>query len=141
DFMIRELLKFKLARQGFEVVTAGNEKEFWGKVFETKPDLIILDVFLKNKSGPESYRNLIEFAGLAPGTPVIFITALLEKEMAPENGKAATCALLIKPLDFEELMREIERMLGLNRDKENDPGNEKRGTRKGGRPSLVKRMG
>ena len=111
DLMIRELLKFKLSRCGFEVITARNEKEFWGKTFAEKPDLIILDILLRNKSGPSVYQNLVDFVGLDPDIPVVFITALLDKEAAPKNSAGVNFSILTKPFNFEELVSEIDRML------------------------------
>ena len=114
DFMIRELLKFKLSRYGFEVITAKNEKEFWAKTFAAKPDLIILDILLKNKSGPSVYQILVDFVGLDPDIPVVFITALLDKEAAPKNSTGVNFSILTKPFDFEELVGEIARLLSRN---------------------------
>ena len=115
DFMIRELLKFKLLQCGFEVITAGNEKEFWQKAFQSKPDLIILDILLKNKSGPSVYQNLVDFVGLDPGIPVVFISGLLNKEeVASNNFGNVNYAVLSKPFDFEELAAEVDRLLNQN---------------------------
>lgn len=111
DFMIRELLKAKLSKLDFEVVTAGNEKEFWERTFTAKPDLIILDILLKNKNGPSVYQNLVDFVNLDPDIPVIFISALLNKEMALPAPSGGPYTFLTKPLDFETLAEEINRLL------------------------------
>ena len=118
DFLIRELLKFKLSRLGFEVITARNEKEFWEQTFVKKPDLIILDVRLKNRSGPSAYQNLVDFVGFDPDVPVIFISAFLENETFPPHP-AGDRAIFIKPFNFEELLGEINRMLGRTRKHKN----------------------
>ena len=115
DFMIRELLKFKLLRCGFEVITAGNEKEFWQKAFQKKPDLIILDILLKNKSGPSVYQSLVDFVGFDAGIPVVFISGLLSKEeVASKKFGNFNYALLSKPFNFEELVTEVDRLLNQN---------------------------
>ena len=123
DFMIRKLLKFKLSKRGFEVATAANEKEFWDKVFTTKPDLIILDIWLQKKSGPYIYQNLVEFVGFDANIPIIFITAFLEKDSVPRRHPAGShCAVLSKPFDFEELMSEIDHLLHSGDQKPVSPG-------------------
>ena len=76
EWAILELLKFKLARLGYAVITAGTEKEFWKRAFAEKPDLVILDIWLKNKLGTDIYENMLQF-GFNPKTPVIFISALI----------------------------------------------------------------
>ena len=111
EWSILELLKFKLSNHGYEVVTAQNEKEFWERAFEVpRPDLIVLDIWLKNKAGTDIYDNLLHF-GLDATIPVIFITALIENRApkhAPAGGKYA---LYAKPFDFDQLIREIERFV------------------------------
>ncbi len=137
DFMIRKLLEFKLSRCGFEVIPVANEKEFWGKTFTTKPDLIILDMRLRNRNGFSVYQNLVDYADFDPHVPVILVTAFLDKKTFPRY-RAGNYTLFSKPFDFEELVREIERMLGTNNDTENYLENEKRNIRENRRPSLLK---
>ena len=108
---IRELLRHKLSIRGFEVVTAKNGKEFAESAFVQKPDLIILDIWLKNMIGTDVYNDLIQ-SGFDPEVPVIFITALVEgypKDAPGVGGKK--CALYSKPFDFEKLVKEIESLL------------------------------
>jgi DNA-binding response OmpR family regulator len=107
---IRELLKYKLTSQGFEVVTAKNEKEFFDKANNQKPDLIILDIWLKNKIGTDSYHHLLR-SGFSPDVPVIFITALIEgyPKEAPLSG--SKYALYSKPFNFTKLLSEIEGLI------------------------------
>ena len=125
DFMIRELLKLKLSKRGFEVATAGNEKEFWDKTFAAKPDLIILDILLKNKSGADSYRNLVDFIGLDPDIPVIFVTGLLDQRSVSHGPAGANYTVLAKPIDFEDLLNEIDWMLHSRHQKQMAPGSGK----------------
>lgn len=115
DKPIRELLFHKLSMRGFDVATAKDEKEFWATAFEQKPDLIILDIWLKNRAGTDVYNNLLSF-GFDAEVPVIFITALVEGE--PVSGReihpalpAKKFALYSKPFNFEKLVNEIESLL------------------------------
>lgn len=107
---ILELLKFKLSRHGFEAVTAKDGDEFEALARSQKPNLIILDIWLKGKMGTDVYRHLLE-EGFDRNVPVIFITALLEAQppkLASPNGKYS---LFSKPFDLEELMKEVDRLL------------------------------
>ncbi len=107
---MRELLKFKLVKRGYEVFTAKDEREFWNLALDAKPDLIILDVLLDNKLGTEIYDSLLNF-GLDPNVPVIFITALVEKQSPKRLKSGAKYALFSKPFDFEKLMRTVVKFL------------------------------
>ncbi len=113
--LIRELLRHKLLPLGFEVVTAQDAKEFRKYALAEKPDLIILDIWLKNLLGPDVYHELLD-AGFDAEVPVIFITALTEGE--PRNTQmlpGKKYALYSKPFDFEKLVAEIHHLL--NREK------------------------
>lgn len=107
---MRELLKFKLVKRGYEVFTAKDEREFWNLALDSKPDLIILDVLLDDKLGTEIYDSLLNF-GLDPNVPVIFITALVEKQSPKRLKSGAKYALFSKPFDFEKLMRTIVKFI------------------------------
>ena len=110
DWIFLQLLKFRLSRHGFEVVVAREEKEFWEKAFQTKPDLIMIDLLLKNKMGPDVYENLINF-GLDPAIPVIFISAFVENEEVRHPQKGQKFALYNKSCDFEGLLWDIQHFI------------------------------
>lgn len=110
--LIRELLRRKLSALGFEVVTARDATEFRSRALAQKPDLIILDIWLKNQIGPNVHGELLS-EGFDSEVPVIFITALTEAE--PKNSRmlpGKKCALYSKPFDFERLVPEIRYLLG-----------------------------
>ena len=116
--LIRELLRHKLSALGFEVVTAKNAKEFSECAFARKPDLIILDIWLQNRMGPDVHHELLG-AGFDGEVPVIFITALIEGE--PKSGQmlpGKKYALHSKPFDFEKLVPEIHHLLNREKTKE-----------------------
>lgn len=108
---IRELLRHKLSVYGFDVETAKNSDEFSETAFTYQPDLIILDIWLKNRMGTDVYHQLLQ-SGFDSSVPVIFITALVEgypKDVSPMPGRK--CALYSKPFDFEKLVGEINTLL------------------------------
>ena len=111
---IRELLRHKLSIAGFEVITAKDDKEFSVLAKNQKPDLIILDIWLRDRIGTEVYNKLLQSGTLDTETPVIFITALVEghpkkDDSAPPDGRKYV--LYSKPFDFERLLCEINGFL------------------------------
>ena len=50
---ILEILKYNLANEGYEVVTAKNGDEALEKARRTQPDLVVLDVMMPQKTGVE----------------------------------------------------------------------------------------
>ncbi len=110
DRKILDLLQFKLAVQGYEVATAKDEKEFFAHAFDEKPDLLILDIWLKHKLGTEIYDSLLSF-GFDSQVPVIFITALIENSPPRRASNGGKFALFAKPFDFALLLDEVERLI------------------------------
>ena len=50
---ILEILKYNLAGEGYEVVTAKDGDEALEKARRTQPDLVVLDVMMPKKTGVE----------------------------------------------------------------------------------------
>ena len=118
---MRELLKFRLVKRGYDVVTAKDEREFWNSALDVRPDLIILDVLLDNRLGTEIYDSFLNF-GLDPNIPVIFITALVEKQSPKRIKSGAKYALFSKPFDFDKLMRTATKFLNESKDSITEDG-------------------
>src|SRR5438067_11141118 len=89
DKKIAAALSIRLESAGYEVVTAADGLQGLTSAIETKPDLIILDIWLPGAIGfliAERLKNV----GLG-GIPLIFITASKKKDLwtlAQEVGAA-----------------------------------------------------
>lgn len=72
---ILEILKYNLAGQGYEVVTAKDGDEALEKARRTMPDLIVLDIMMPKKTGVEVCQILRTQAAFKE-TLIIFLTAV-----------------------------------------------------------------
>ena len=72
---ILEILKFNLANEGYEVITAKDGDEAIEKARRTKPDLVILDVMMPKKNGVEVCQVLRGQPAFNE-TLIIFLTAV-----------------------------------------------------------------
>ena len=61
----------------FQVCTALNSQEFETVFFKELPDLIILDIFFGEDSGPDVYDRVMKMNDVSQ-TPVIFLTGKME---------------------------------------------------------------
>jgi len=105
-----ELIKIRLTKAGYEVLTAGNGKEALEILHDIAPDLIILDINMPVMGGVELYHRIYEKTGHHPQYPVIFLTVREEmEEMFTHDLEAA--GFIPKPFKFDHLMSEIERVL------------------------------
>ncbi|RYY60455.1 MAG: response regulator transcription factor [Chitinophagaceae bacterium] len=72
---ILEILKYNLAGQGYEVITAKDGDEALDKAKRTQPDLIVLDVMMPKKTGVEVCQVLRMLPAFKE-TLIIFLTAV-----------------------------------------------------------------
>jgi CheY-like chemotaxis protein len=114
DFLWQQ--KVQLEAAGFDVVTAVGESDAKQKLAERQPDLAVIDVMMDN---PDTGFTLCYYIRkLAPTMPLILVTSIvsetgLDFALASDNDRAwiRADALLAKPIRFEQLQREIDRLL------------------------------
>ena len=107
DSEIFEILSDLLADEGFEVLWAKSAEEFRQKTLAQKPDLILLDVMLGSKNGPEAYKKMLA-DGFDSRVPVIFISGLLQNDWAdPPMRPGRRYAMHAKPFKFDRLLSDI----------------------------------
>lgn len=114
DFLWQQ--KVQLEAAGFEVVTAVGESEAKRKLAERLPDLAVIDVMMDN---PDTGFTLCYYLRkIAPSIPLILVTSIvsetgLDFSLASDNDRAwiPADALLAKPIRFEQLRGEIDRLL------------------------------
>ncbi len=106
---IREVLARMMKFQGFSVLQAEDGQEALGVIFESDPDLILLDVYMPKQSGLDVlYR--IRAEGMK--TPVVVISGGSYATMV-RDAKLLGARFAAKPLRFEELDETIRELLGL----------------------------
>ena len=112
DWFFLQLLKFKLGKYGFEVITANNEKELWKHAFDSEPDLILIDLLLKSKIGSDVYETMIDF-GLKQDVPVVFMSAFVDQQETIVLGEKDEAAfpVLSKLCCLETFVNEINSLL------------------------------
>ena len=102
-------LKHRLRNLGYAVVAivASGSKAI-EKAGETQPDLVLMDIRLKgDMDGIEAAREIqIRFE-----TPVIYLTALADKDTLERAEATRPYGYVIKPFDEAELHNTIEKAL------------------------------
>ncbi|MEW6771213.1 MAG: response regulator transcription factor [Bacillota bacterium] len=103
---IRTLLRFSLEREGFQVVTAGDGAEGLKLARTRRPDLIILDVMLPEKSGLEFCKAVRADQELQE-IPVIMLSARgteMDRVLGLETGADD---YVTKPFSVRELVARV----------------------------------
>lgn len=104
------ILKERLQRENFEVVTAYDGEEGIKKTFEEMPDLILLDVMMPGMSGFEVCRKLTR-SEETENIPIIMLTALTESSDIEEGFNAGAYDYVKKPFNKMELIARINSAL------------------------------
>ena len=110
---ILEIMEKKIAREGFEVVTAADGVIAWEKIQLTAPDVVVLDLTMPNMDGLEVLKNLGENPPRGKWIPVIIVSALGEVADLEKGMSLQADHYLVKPCPVEEILRGIRLMLSL----------------------------
>jgi DNA-binding NtrC family response regulator len=105
---IREVFSVLLAERGYQVESAENGRTGLEKARLFGPDVVLLDMNLPDIPGLEVLAGL---RGLQPGPEIVIITAFGTIRSAVEATKLGAYAYLEKPVDNEELLLTVSRIL------------------------------
>lgn len=94
---ILEILKYNLAGEGYEVVTAKDGDEALEKARRTQPDLVVLDVMMPKKTGVEVCQILRSQAGFKE-TLIIFLTAVNDESTQIRGLETGADDYISKPV-------------------------------------------
>jgi two-component system, NtrC family, nitrogen regulation response regulator GlnG len=89
-----------------QVLTAATAAEGLAQLREIRPDVIVLDLQLPDRSGLQVFE---EIRKIDPKRPVIFITAHGTTDTAIEAMKNGAFDYLVKPVDLERLSQILDR--------------------------------
>ncbi|HYA25321.1 MAG TPA: response regulator, partial [Terriglobales bacterium] len=90
-----------LVDAGYEVITVNNGSSALKKVAESKPDLIVLDVYMPGYGGLEVCQRIRESQETAR-IPVLLTVGKLEPFKAEEANRARADAFIVKPFEASE---------------------------------------
>ncbi len=108
DPMIRRLVRDKLDRAGFAVLTAASGQEALDVISRHGlPHLAIVDIMMPGMDGFEFCRSVQEYVDL----PVIMLTAVDEEETVIQSIEHFAEDYIIKPFSPRELVARVHRIL------------------------------
>lgn len=106
-------IKDTLEKRDFEVVSiVSNGKEAIIKAGELKPDLILMDIFLKEEiDGVEAASKIMTFLD----APIIYLTAFCDEETFQRAKLTQPYGFLTKPFNPEKLIASVETALYIHK--------------------------
>jgi two-component system nitrogen regulation response regulator GlnG len=112
DRSVRHLIGKAFEGGEIEVVDAATADDGLRLVAERRPDVVLLDVLLPEKSGLEVFEQLHE---IDSKLPVIFITSLASSETAIKAMTLGAFDYLLKPLAIPKVRHLVEQALEIRR--------------------------
>jgi len=113
DFLTQ--IRLRLEAAGYDVMTAENESDAEAILSEKRPDLAIVDLMMDQTDG--GFALSYHIKKKYPDTPVIIVTAVssetgleFDATTPEERSWIKAEALLDKPIRFEQLQKEIDRL-------------------------------
>lgn len=111
---LREIICYMLKQHGYEVLESGDGEEGYQKAVRDKPDLLVLDAMLPNRTGFEICTDL----KAAPDTraiPILMLTAVAQgtgKSDAYWKEKSHADDFMSKPFKAKELLDRVLNLIG-----------------------------
>lgn len=113
DYLFQMKLQFETA--GYTVVTAESSKDAVEKLDQMKPDIAVIDLMMEETDSGFTLAHKIKKLGA--DIPVIMVTAvtsetgiLLDETSSGSQGWIKADAVLAKPVRFDQLKREMEKL-------------------------------
>ena len=107
---VRELEKFILEQQGYDVMEARDGLEGLAKAEFRKPDLILLDLMMPDVSGGRMYDEMKEHPTIS-GIPIVVVTGkpdaheMFDDQIGPDD-------VIMKPFEADTLLGRIRHHIG-----------------------------
>lgn len=102
ELLIAKVLRIQLEKMGYIVENVSDGNIAFEKVQEMQPDIIIMDVYLKNNTTGIDAGKKIRKAGIQ--TPILYTTGNSYDSTMVDIKEITKVKLLIKPVDFENLI-------------------------------------
>ena|SRR3989338_3101966 len=110
---ILEIMAKKIAKEGYEVLTANDGQEAWNKIKKDDPDVILLDLTMPKMDGFEVLRNLRENPPSPKWQPVIIISARDDLEDMQKGLSMDADHYITKPCNINDILKGIKLMISL----------------------------
>jgi two-component system chemotaxis response regulator CheY len=108
NFM-RMIVKDTLTPKGFEICgEAVNGNEAVRKYEQLKPDLVTMDITMKEKDGLEAAREILN---RDPNARIVMVTALGQEKMLLDCLSLGVRDFVVKPFDPERIVSAVQKAL------------------------------
>ncbi len=108
DNNAREMMERRLARSGYDCVTAPSADEAASLLEQETFDLMLLDIVMPGKFGTQFLPEVVK---QYPDMAVVMVSAVGNDSIAANSMRAGAYDYIAKPVDFEELITRVYRAI------------------------------
>jgi two-component system response regulator VicR len=108
ELLFVKVMRMEFEKRGYQIESVLDAQKAYEKTLEFIPDLILLDVRLKNNSSGIEAAKKIRAEGIE--TPIIFTTGNSFENTHNQTLDIENTNILIKPIDFNELFDIISKL-------------------------------
>jgi len=110
---IREIMAKKVAKKGYDVITAQDGEDAWNKIKSESPDIILLDLGMPKMDGFTVLQNLRKNPPSDKWQPVIIVSARNELKDMQKGFELEADHYITKPCQVDDVLKAIELMRSL----------------------------
>lgn len=109
ELRLRKVVALHLKKSGFDVREAGNGQQAIDLAKADKPDVIVLDIMMPEKTGLEACKELRQDPAFNK-TPIILLTAKAEADDKQVGKDAGASEYITKPFSPKDLIDKINQL-------------------------------
>ncbi len=107
---IRTVVKHILVPEGFEIAGEATNGDDAVRMYEKlKPDLVTMDITMREKNGLQAAKEIMAFD---PNARIIMITALGQQKMLIDSFKIGVKDFVVKPFEPARILSAARKALG-----------------------------
>lgn len=107
---MRMMIKDTLKKNGYTSVVEAADGEIAVQQFkDEKPDLVILDITMPNKTGIEALKDI---KAIDSGAKVVMCSAMGQESMVVEAIKLGALDFIVKPFKPDRIIQTVSKILG-----------------------------
>jgi len=110
DDSMRSFIERALVKAGYEVTSFANGREAYERLQQEPFTLLLTDIVMPQMDGIELARRASE---IEPDLKIMFITGFAAVTLNTGTKAVAGAQVLSKPFHLKDLVREIDRLLGV----------------------------
>ena len=107
DATLAKALRLYFGKMGYQVFVAGDGVEGLRQVFDSRPDVIILDIMMPNMDGWELARRVREISEV----PIVILTARKQENEVVRGLRLGADDYVSKPFSLKELEARVDAVL------------------------------